>query len=133
MLQLSLRRDIVPMEDEHMGFGLSGGGLGKMLMKQMEEMQRKMERVQAELSEERIEASAGGGMVTAVANGQGMLCSVHIKPEVVDPDDVEMLEDLVIAAVNEALTTAQARREERMGEVTGGLNIPGMGKLPGMF
>lgn len=116
-----------------MGFGLSGGGLGKMLMKQMEEMQRKMERAQAELGEERIEASAGGGMVTAVASGLGTLCSIQIKPEVVDADDVEMLEDLVVAAVNEALTNAQERREARMGEVTGGLNIPGMGKLPGMF
>jgi len=114
-----------------MGFG--GGNLGKMLMKQMEEMQRKMERIQAELGEERIEASAGGNMVTAVANGMGDLLEVRIKPEVVDPDDVEMLQDLVTAAVNEALGRAHARREERMSEVTGGLNVPGMGKLPGMF
>ncbi len=117
-----------------MGFGgMSGGNLGKMLMKQMEEMQRKMERVQSELAQERIEAGAGGGMVTAVASGLGALLEVHIKPEVVDPDDVEMLQDLVTAAVNEALTRAQSRREERMGEVTGGMNVPGLGKLPGMF
>jgi DNA-binding YbaB/EbfC family protein len=116
-----------------MGFGGMGGGLGKMLMKQMEEMQRKMERIQAELGQERIEATAGGGMVLAAANGLGTLVDLQIKAEVVDPDDVEMLQDLVLAAVNEALERAQARREARMGEVTGGLNVPGMGQLPGMF
>lgn len=116
-----------------MGFGGMGGGMGKMLMKQMEEMQRKMERIQAELAEERIEAGAGGGMVVAIADGMGTLRAVRIKPEVVDPDDVEMLQDLVTAAVSEALTRAQARREERMGELTGGLQLPGIGKLPGMF
>lgn len=114
-----------------MGFG--GGNLGKMLMKQMEEMQRKMERIQAELGEERIEATAGGGMVTAISNGLGELLEIRMQPEVVDPEDVEMLQDLVLAAVNEALTRANARRESRMGEVTGGMNIPGMGKLPGLF
>ena len=115
-----------------MGFGMRGGGadLGKMLKKQMEDMQRKMERIQAELAEERIEATAGGGMVAAVANGLGELLEVRIKPEVVDPDDVEMLQDLVTAAVNEAITHAQARRESRMSEVTGGMNLPG---LPGLF
>ena len=111
-----------------MGFG--GGNLGKMLMKQMEEMQRKMERIQAELGEERIEASAGGNMVVAVASGMSELKEIRIKPEVVDPDDVEMLQDLVVAAVNEALSEAQVRREQRMTEVTGGINLP---KLPGMF
>lgn len=118
-----------------MGFGggMGGGNLGKMLKKQMDEMQRKMERIQTELGEERIEATAGGGMVTAVATGMGELCEVRIKPEVVDPDDVEMLQDLVIAAVNEAIGQAQTRREERMGEVTGGLNIPGLGNMPGLF
>ena len=84
-------------------------------------------------NDHRFEATAGGGMVSAVANGLGELREVRIKPEVVDPDDVEMLQDLVTAAVNEALTRAQARREARMGEVTGGLNVPGLGKLPGMF
>lgn len=116
-----------------MGFGGMSGNLGKMLKRQMDEMQRKMERIQAELGEERIEASAGGGMVVAVANGLGEVREVRIKPEVVDPDDIEMLQDLVTAAVNEAVTKAQARREERMSEVTGGLNLPGMGSLPGLF
>lgn len=115
-----------------MGFG--GGNMGKMLMKQMEEMQRKMERIQAELAEERIEATAGGGMVTAIASGMAVMQEVHIKPEVVDPDDVEMLQDLVTAAVNEVLTRANARREERMGELTNGLKLPGMGGgMPGLF
>jgi DNA-binding YbaB/EbfC family protein len=113
--------------------GLGGGNLGKMLMKQMEEMQRKAERIQAELGEMRLEASAGGGMVTAVVSGLGELIAVRIKPEVVDPDDVEMLQDLVQAAVSEALTRANTTREERMGELTGGMNLPGMGQLPGMF
>jgi nucleoid-associated protein EbfC len=108
-----------------------GGNMGRMLMKQMEDMQRKMERIQAELGEERIEASAGGGMVTATADGMGTLQAVKISPEVVDPEDVEMLQDLVVAAVTEALARAQERREKRMGELTGGMNIPGLGKLPG--
>jgi len=117
-----------------MGFGGGmGGNMGKMLMKQMEEMQRKMERIQAELGQERIEATSGGGMVIAVASGLGEMIEIRINPEVVDPDDVEMLQDLVTAAVNEAMTRAHSRREERMGEVTGGLNVPGMPQLPGMF
>ena len=112
--------------------GMSGG-LGKMLMKQMEEMQRKMERIQAALAEERIEASSGGAMVVATANGLGDLLELRIDPQVVDPEDVEMLQDLVVAAVSEALGRAQARREERMAEVAGGLQLPGVGKLPGLF
>jgi len=109
-----------------MGFGM-GGNLNKMLM----EMQRKMERIQAELADERIEGTAGGNMVAAVASGMGELVDIRIKPEVVDPDDVEMLQDLVLAAVKEALERAQSRKEERLSEVTGGLNVPGLGKLPG--
>jgi DNA-binding YbaB/EbfC family protein len=106
-----------------MGFG--GANMAKMMKKQMEEMQRKMARIQEELDAERLEASAGGGMVTAVASGLGDLVEVRIKPEVVDPEDVEMLQDLVVAAVNEALTQANQRRESRMAEVTGGLQLPG--------
>jgi len=105
-----------------MGFG----NMGNMLR----DMQRKMERIQEELGEERIEGTAGGGMVTAVADGMGTLHAVRIKPEVIDPDDAEMLEDLVVAAVNDALTRANERRESRMGELAGGMNLPGMPKLP---
>ncbi|MEI7832482.1 MAG: YbaB/EbfC family nucleoid-associated protein [bacterium] len=113
-----------------MGFGRMGGGggggnMGKMLMKQMEDMQRKAERIQEELAEKRIQGSAGGGMVVATADGQGKLLEVIIKPEVVDPDDVEMLQDLVLAAVSEAITSAQAIREESMGALTGGMKLPG--------
>ncbi len=113
-----------------MGFGRMGGGggggnMGKMLMKQMEEMQRKSERIQEELAEKRIQGSAGGGMVVATADGLGKLLEVIIKPEVVDPDDVEMLQDLVVAAVSEAITSAQAIREESMGALTGGMKLPG--------
>jgi nucleoid-associated protein EbfC len=103
-----------------------GGGMGRMLMKQMEEMQRKMERTKDELAEERIERAAGGGAVTAVANGLGEVVEVRIKPEVVDPEDVEMLQDLVTAAVREAGAAGRARMEERMGALTGGLRIPGL-------
>ena len=113
-----------------MGFGGMSGNMGKMLKKQMEDMQRKMDRIQTELGEERIEASAGGGMVVAVSNGLGELQEVRIKPEVVDPEDIEMLQDLIVAAVNEAVGNANAHRESRMAEVTGGLNIPG---LPNLF
>ena len=112
-----------------MGFGGMSGNMGKMLKKQMEDMQRKMERIQTELGQQRIEAAAGGGMVVAVATGLGVLHEIRVKPEVVDPDDIEMLQDLIVAAVNEAVGQAQALREERMAEVTGGLNIPGMPNL----
>ena len=112
-----------------MGFGGMSGNMGKMLKKQMDEMQRKMERIQTELGTERIEATAGGGMVTAIANGLGELHEVRIKPEVVDPDDIDMLQDLIVAAVNEAIGQGQAMREKRMAEVTGGLNIPGLPNL----
>ena len=113
-----------------MGFGGMSGNMGKMLKKQMDEMQRKMERIQIELGEERLEASAGGGMVVAIANGLGELQEIRIKPEVVDPEDIEMLQDLIVAAVNEAISLALTRREKRTSEVTGGLNIPG---LPNLF
>jgi nucleoid-associated protein EbfC len=108
------------------GFGGMGGGMGRMLMKQMEEMQRKMERTRAELAEERLERAAGGGAVAATASGLGELISVRISPDVVDPADVEMLQDLVTAAVREATGAGRALMEERMGALTGGLKIPGL-------
>jgi DNA-binding YbaB/EbfC family protein len=113
-----------------MGFGGMSGNMGKMLKKQMDEMQRKMERIQTELGDERIEATVGGGMVVAVANGLGTLREIRVQPEVVDPEDIEMLQDLIVAAVNESIGRAQELRERRMAEVTGGLNIPG---LPNLF
>jgi DNA-binding YbaB/EbfC family protein len=100
-------------------------GLGN-IMKQAQQMQAKMERVQQELATREVEASAGGGMVTARANGKQQLIDLKIEQAVVDPEDVEMLQDLVLAAVNEALKKSQEMMQEEMGKVTGGMNIPGM-------
>ena len=103
-----------------------GGGLEKQLMRQMEKLQRDMGAAQEELGQLRVEASAGGGAVTAVANGQGELIELRISPEAVDPGDVEMLQDLVLAAVREALEKGRKAQEEKMGSITGGLGIPGL-------
>ncbi|MBC7328426.1 YbaB/EbfC family nucleoid-associated protein [bacterium] len=93
------------------------GPLGKQYKKMMEELQK----IEEQLSEERIEASAGGGMVKAVASGRGELLEIIISPEVVDPNDVEMLQDLVLAAVREALSEAEKRRAEVLSQFTGGI------------
>ena len=100
-------------------------GLGN-IMKQAQQMQQKMNRMQAELAEQEVEASAGGGMVTAVVNGKQQLLSLKIEKGAVDPEDVEMLQDLVLAAVNEALKKSQDMVQEEMGKITGGFNIPGL-------
>ncbi len=102
---------------------MSFGNLAKMA----QQMQAEMARVQAELESLQVEGSAGGGAVKAVVTGKLDLVSVTIDPTVVDPDDVEMLQDLVTAAVNEALSTARKTGEQKMAAVTGGLRIPGMG------
>jgi DNA-binding YbaB/EbfC family protein len=99
--------------------------MGKML-KQVQKMQAEIARVQDELSKERLEATAGGGAVRAVVNGHGELVAVHIAPEAVDPADVEMLQDLVLAAVNEAHSKAKEIATARVQSVTGGLQIPGL-------
>lgn len=96
------------------------------MMKQVQEMQRKMAQAQEELAVETVEASAGGGMITVVATGALEIKEVRIKPEAVDPDDVEMLQDLVMVAVSEALKQSQKLADEEMGKVTGGLNLPGL-------
>ena len=100
------------------------------IMKQAQKFQTKMAKLQEELSDKTVEASAGGGMVTVVANGGQDVLSIRIDPEVVDPDDVEMLQDLIMAAVNDALSKAKAMMNEEMGQLTKGMNIPGM---PGML
>jgi len=100
------------------------------IMKQAQKFQTKMAKLQEELSERTVEASAGGGMVVVVANGGQDVLSVKIDPEVVDPEDVEMLQDLIMAAVNDALNKAKAMMNEEMGQLTKGMNIPGM---PGMM
>lgn len=99
--------------------------IGKM-MKQVQQAQAKMAQVQEELKSETVEASAGGGMVRVVMSGDLAVRSVHIDPSAVDPDDVELLEDMVAAAVNEASRAAQELAATRMAAVTGGMNIPGL-------
>ena len=99
------------------------------LLKQAQKIQAEMARVQEELSHKTVEASAGGGMVTVVANGKHEIISIKIDPEVVKLEDMEMLQDLVVAAVNEALKKAQEMIAQEMGKITGGLNIPGLGSF----
>jgi DNA-binding YbaB/EbfC family protein len=98
-------------------------------MKQAQKIQSEMARVQEELSRKTVEASAGGGMVTVVANGKQEIISVKIEPEVVTSGDIEMIQDLVLAAVNEALKKSQEMIAEEMRKITGGLNIPGLGSF----
>jgi nucleoid-associated protein EbfC len=101
-------------------------GFGNMA-KMAQQMQAEMARVQAELDELTLEGTAGGGAITAVVNGRGELLSLTIDKDVVDPDDVEMLQDMVTAAVNDGLRRVKQTTEEKMARVTGGLRIPGMG------
>jgi len=101
-------------------------GMGNM-MKQAQKLQSQMMKLQAELADKTVESSSGGGMVTVVANGRQQIVSIKIEDEVVDPEDVEMLQDLVLAAVNDALAKAQEMVSTEMGKLTGGLNIPGLG------
>ena len=96
------------------------------LMKQAQQMQAKMMQVQEELEKRTVEATAGGGMVTVVVNGKFELVSLKIEKGVVDPDDIEMLQDLVVAAVNEGVRMAQEMTREEMSKITGGMNIPGL-------
>ncbi|AEH45101.1 Uncharacterized protein family UPF0133 [Thermodesulfatator indicus DSM 15286] len=96
------------------------------LMRQVQKIQKKMAELQQELAKKTVEASVGGGMVTAVVNGRQELVSIKIDPEVVNPEDIEMLQDLIVAAVNEAIRRSQEMVEQEMAKVTGGLKIPGM-------
>ncbi len=100
-------------------------GMGDM-MKQVAKMQRKMEEIQAELGQKTVEGSSGGGMVIVTANGNQDIISIKIEKEVVNPEDVEMLEDLILSAVNQAREKAAELQSESMGGLTGGLNIPGL-------
>ena len=109
-----------------------GGGGGRMqlnpndLMRQMQKVQEQMTSIQEETKQEVVEVTAGGGMVKLAITGGLEVQSIVIAPEVVDPDDVEMLQDLVLAAVNEGIQKAQALMEDRMSSLTGGLGIPGL-------
>ena len=104
------------------------GGMGNMnnMMKQVQKMQKKMAELQKELEEKEVEASAGGGAINVKVNGKKEVLSISIDKDVVDPDDVEMLQDLVLAAVNEALRNAEEMMTNEMAKVTGGMNIPGL-------
>ena len=104
------------------------GGMGNMqnMMKQMQKMQKKMAEAQEELGQQKIEGTAGGGVVTCIINGHKKVQSITIKPEAVDPDDVEMLQDLIKAAVNEASIKVQDTIKSEMSKITGGMNIPGL-------
>ncbi|MEJ2684372.1 MAG: YbaB/EbfC family nucleoid-associated protein [Candidatus Sulfobium sp.] len=103
------------------------------LMRQAQKIQEEMQKTQEESKKKTAEATAGGGMVTVVASGAGELVSIKIEKDVVNPDDVEMLQDLILAAGNEALRRAQEMVNEEMAKLTGGLQIPGIGGLGNMF
>ncbi|GAH15087.1 unnamed protein product, partial [marine sediment metagenome] len=94
-----------------------------------QEFQKKMKKMQDELKGKIVEATSGGGMVTVTANGRQEILSIKIEPEVVNPEDVEMLEDLILAAVNEAKRKSEELAQEEMKKITGGLNIPGLGDI----
>lgn len=102
------------------------GGNMNNILKQAQKLQKQMEELKEDINKRTVEASAGGGAVTAVVNGAKQLVEIKIKPEVVDPDDVEMLQDLVMAAVNEAISKAEEMATGEMGKLTGGINMPGM-------
>ena len=100
------------------------------LMKQAQQFQNRMAKLQQELGQKTIEATSGGGMVTVVVNGQQEVVSIKIDPEVVDPEDIEMLQDLVLAAVNDGMARAKKMVNDEMAKLTGGLNLP---NIPGLF
>lgn len=105
--------------------GMGGGNMQKM-MKQVQKMQSDMAKIQEEVSQRTVEASAGGGAVTVIADGSQTIKGVKINPDAVDLDDIEMLEDMVVAACNEALRKSQEMMAEALGKVTGGVKIPGL-------
>ncbi len=106
--------------------GMPGGMNQAAMMKQAQKMQQDMIRMQEEMENKTYSASAGGGMVTATVNGKHQVVAIEMKPEAVDPDDVEMLQDMVIAAVNEAMRAADTDAQNNMARLTGGFNLGGM-------
>ena len=105
---------------------MMGGGNMQQLARQAQKLQQQMTKMQEEIEAREFEATAGGGMCTAKVNGKKEVLSIEIKPEAVDPDDIEMLQDLVLAAVNEALREAGDTMEREMGKFTGGFGMPGL-------
>lgn len=110
------------------GNKFTGGGINNMnsMLKQAQKMQADMEKIQAETAEKIVEATSGGGAVTVNMKGDKEIVSIKLSPEVVDPDDIEMLEDLIVAAVNEATKKASDMMEESMSALTGGFSMPGL-------
>ena len=106
------------------GMGGMGGGINMNMIKQAQKMQQDMQKMQAELEEKEYTANAGGGVVSAVVSGKRELKALTIDPEAVDPEDVEMLQDLIVAAVNEAIRAAEADAASNMQRLTGGLGLP---------
>ena len=100
--------------------------MNKNILRQAQQLQKRLNEAQESLENESVEASSGGGVVTATVSGKQKLMSIRIDPAAVDPDDVSMLEDLVLAAVNEAMDKAQELASQRLGAITGGMNIPGL-------
>ena len=105
--------------------GMGGGANMNQMLKQAQKMQEQMLKMQEEMEAKTYEATAGGGAVKVTVDGKRELLDVTISPEVVDPDDVEMLQDLIVAAVNEALRKVEAESTAQLGSITGGINIPG--------
>lgn len=108
------------------GMGGMGGGMNMNMIKQAQKMQQDMLKMQEELEVKQYEAAAGGGVVKAVVNGKHEVVSLTIDPEAVDPEDIEMLQDMVVAAVNEAMRKAEAEASQNMSRLTGGLNLGGL-------
>ncbi|MDO4799900.1 MAG: YbaB/EbfC family nucleoid-associated protein [Bacillota bacterium] len=102
-----------------------GGNMGNM-MKQIQKLQKDMATAQEAIESQNFEATAGGGAIKVVVSGKRVLQSVELKPEIVDPDDIEMLQDLILTAVNDALKKAEDTMSDTMGRFTGGMNIPGL-------
>jgi nucleoid-associated protein EbfC len=109
-----------------MPMGGGGGGMGN-LANQLKKMQEDMQKAQEELGDETLEVSVGGGAVIIVITGQQRIKSITLKPEVIDPEDADMLQDMLVAAVNQAIEQSQAMAAERLEGLTGGLNLPGLG------
>ncbi len=106
-----------------------GGGINPNMVKQIQKMQQDFIKQQEELEQKEYEATVGGGMVKAVVSGKRALLAVEIKPEAVDPEDVEMLQDMVVAAVNEAMRKAESEASANMSKLTGGMNLGSLGGL----
>ena len=106
--------------------GMGGAGNMQAMLRQAQKMQEDMANLQAELDEKVYDVSAGGGMVKVSINGKKEILAIDIKPDIVDPDDIETLQDILVAAVNQAITQVETTNTEEMGKITGGMNMPGL-------